>query len=140
MYTMLEHEQMLTNVEAAVREAMQFYSDKSREEKYKDDVENHPLNIPLNVIIDHVRHIITNTYFCNSLTIIKQNRGLPMGTNAAPIIANLTLYIVEAAYIDTLIVTRNFAMARTFADMVRYIDDVGTWDNEPLPQAKYGIE
>ena len=63
-----------------------------------------------------------------------------MGTNAAPIIANLTLYIVEAAYIDTLIVTRNFAMARTFADMVRYIDDVGTWDNEPPPQAKYGIE
>ena len=63
-----------------------------------------------------------------------------MGTNAAPIIANLTLYIVEAAYVDTLIVTRNFAMARTFVDMVRYIDDVGTWDNEPPPQAKYGIE
>jgi hypothetical protein len=52
-----------------------------------------------------------------------------MGTNAAPIIANLTLYIVEAAYIDTLIVTRIFAITRPFADMVRYIDDVGTWDN-----------
>jgi hypothetical protein len=51
--------------------------------------------------------------------------GIPMGTNAAPNIANLYLYDSEAKYIDSL----PLRVARAFHNTSRYIDDVLSVDN-----------
>ena len=54
--------------------------------------------------MEHVRFIVNNTYICNDRSNIKkQTVGIPMGTNASPGLANLTLYTDESEYVDNLI-------------------------------------
>jgi hypothetical protein len=48
--------------------------------------------------------VVQNTYLDNNDATLKhQSIGIPMGTNAAPELANLTLYVDEALFIDQLI-------------------------------------
>ena len=94
----------------------------------------------LEIIMDHVTFVVKNTYLCNSQENIRQQTiGIPMGTNAAPELANLTLYVDEARYIDNLIATGNIEKAERHAHTFRYIDDIITWDEEPPPEEIYQL-
>ena len=91
-----------------------------------------PTNLPeLQVIMDHVQHIVKNTYlFTKNGTIRRQKIGLPMGTNSAPELANLTLYVDESQYIDGLVQSPNaqdLELAKDHAFTQRLIDDLKTW-------------
>ena len=63
-----------------------------------------------------------------------------MGTNAAPKIANLTLYYDEATYIDQLIQQQDIQSARAHAHTRRYIDDLLLWNTTPPHQDIYGLQ
>jgi len=52
----------------------------------------------------------------------KQVKGLPMGTNPAPHLADTHCYDKESASMDTLCTT-DLNLARTFFGSYRYIDD-----------------
>ena len=54
-----------------------------------------------------------------------------MGTNSAPEIANLTLYPDEKAFVEQLI-EQDLRLAQRHNLNFRLIDDVLTWDEEPL--------
>jgi hypothetical protein len=71
------------------------------------------------------RWLIINTYILNGDVIRRQIVGIPMGTNCAPLLANLYLYAYESAYIDTL----DEATARHFQFTFRLIDDVLSVNN-----------
>ena len=62
-----------------------------------------------------------------------------MGTNAAPEIANLTLYADEAEFIDDLIRRGERLTAMSYSRTRRFIDDLLTWDNDPPPEELYGM-
>ena len=94
--------------------------------------------------MDHVQHIVQNTYLLTKNgTICRQKNGLPMGTNSAPELANLTLYVDESQYIDGLVQSPNaqdLELAKDHAFTQRLIDDLKTWDIEPPPKEIYGLE
>ena len=49
--------------------------------------------------------------------------GIPMGTDCAPLLANLFLFSYEYRYMKSLI-KNNIFMARRFNNTMRYIDDL----------------
>ena len=65
---------------------------------------------------------------CGGL-IFQQVIGIPMGTNCAPLLADLFLYSYEAEFIQTLIKSGNRRLAKSFNFTYRYIDDVLSLNN-----------
>ena len=47
-----------------------------------------------------VRFIVKNTFVLNGGVLRGQSIGIPMGTNCAPLLANLYLYYYESLFID----------------------------------------
>ena len=63
----------------------------------------------------------------------RQCIGIPMGTDCAPLLANLFLFCYEYKYMRNLIKT-NLMLAQKFSNTMRYIDDLLTLNN-PLFQS-----
>ena len=55
--------------------------------------------------------------------------GIPMGTNCAPLTANLFLYCYEMDFMSNLQKSKRFDLIDKFNDTSRYIDDIFTIDN-----------
>ena len=58
-----------------------------------------------------------------------QTVGIPMGTNCAPLLANIFLYSYEADFIQSLLSTVKKHLASRFNPTYRYIDDVLSINN-----------
>eukprot|EP00607_Mallomonas_marina_P006252 CAMPEP_0182437162 /NCGR_PEP_ID=MMETSP1167-20130531/84855_1 /TAXON_ID=2988 /ORGANISM="Mallomonas Sp, Strain CCMP3275" /LENGTH=950 /DNA_ID=CAMNT_0024629975 /DNA_START=63 /DNA_END=2915 /DNA_ORIENTATION=- len=135
MYTQLPHDRIFTNVRRAVVEAIDYLHSPSSSitklSRLKD----------ADYIMEHLQFVVSNTYFSNTTDIVRQQTiGIPMGTNAAPEIANLTLYADEAQFIDHLIATADTSTALKLAHTHRYIDDLLVWDTPPPPEDIYGLQ
>ena len=55
--------------------------------------------------------------------------GIPMGTNCAPLIADLFLYCYERYFMSDLQKSKRFDLIDMFNDTSRYLDDIFTIDN-----------
>jgi hypothetical protein len=80
-------------------------------------------------VVRLVNLLVGNTYIKNGDCIRRQVTGLPMGTNPAPHLADLTCYPHEARAMDRLVRNGSPQVARRFAGTCRYIDDVLSPDN-----------
>ena len=60
---------------------------------------------------------------------ISTNSGIPMGTNCAPLIADLFLYCYERDFMSDLQKSKRFDLIDMFNDISRYLDDIFTIDN-----------
>jgi hypothetical protein len=56
-------------------------------------------------------------------TLLQQVVGIPMGTNCAPILADLLLYSYESEFLQKLVRDKKIRGARAFNLTYRYIDD-----------------
>jgi hypothetical protein len=66
--------------------------------------------------------LIDNIFFGNQ--IFQQTVGIPMGTNCAPLLAELFLYYYEVEFIQKLLHEKNKPLAVAFNSTFRYIDDI----------------
>jgi hypothetical protein len=138
MYTCLEHKKIFGNIESAVNEAIT-YQNLFRSTS-SANVTNKVLP-SLEHIMEHVRFIVSNKFLCNNSDMIKQQTtGIPMGTNAAPALANLTLYTDEANFIDELIAKEDIDTAKRYEYTYRFIDDILIWDVLPPPLEIYNLQ
>ena len=67
------------------------------------------------------------TYLCN-LMVYQQIVGIPMGTNCAPLIADLFLYCDERDFMSDLHKSKRHDLMDMFNDTSRYLDDIFTID------------
>ena len=134
MYTCLQHDKILRNMRTAISEAISYQRQRTKATPVIRDLPN------LNWFIEHIEFLISNIFLSNNAGKLKQQVvGLPMGTNAAPEIANLTLYADEAEFIDDLIRRGERLTAMSYSRTRRFIDDLLTWDNDPPPEELYGM-
>ena len=63
-----------------------------------------------------------------------------MGTNCAPELANLTLYVTESLFMDNLINTSDSTFYKKYAHTKRWIDDIITFNAPPPPSDLYNLE
>ena len=61
--------------------------------------------------------------------VYQQIVGIPMGTNCAPLIADLFLYCCERDFMSNLQKSKRFELKDKFNDTSRYLDDIFTIDN-----------
>jgi hypothetical protein len=140
MYTCLPHETILTNVRKAICEAKEY----SRQRFMDNEVHNTDVldDISTDHLMELVTFIVSNSYVCNNPDegVLQQDIGIPMGTNSAPAIANLTLYVTEAEYIDSIVRDNQTDIAKLHSFTFRLIDDLRCFDIEPPSCLRYGLE
>ena len=73
--------------------------------------------------------LIDNIFVQFAGNIYQQTVGIPMGTNCAPLLADLFLYSYEAEFIQQLLKDGKKNVAKNFNFTFRYIDDVLSINN-----------
>ena len=72
---------------------------------------------------------LENTYVQFDGIVYQQIVGIPMGTNCAPLRADLFLYCYERDFMSDLQKSKRFDLIDKFNDTSRYLDDIFTIDN-----------
>ncbi len=80
-------------------------------------------------IFNMLEFLIDNIFVMLGGRVFQQTVGIPMGTNCAPLLADLFLYSYEADFIQELLKKNEKKLARSFNFMFCYIDDVLSLNN-----------
>ena len=80
-------------------------------------------------IIKMLEFLIDNIFVVFEGKVFQQIVGIPMGTNCAPLLADLFLYSYEAEYMQSLLSKGKKQLASRFNFTYRYIDDVLSINN-----------
>ena len=80
--------------------------------------------------------LIDNIFVFFGGTLFQQVFGIPMGTNCAPLLADLFLYSYEyeSEFLQKLVKDKKIHEARVFTFTYRYIDDVLSINNSRFPE------
>ena len=76
------------------------------------------------VRLEHLTSIVDNIFVVFAGKVFQQIIGIPMGTNCAPVLADIFLYSYEAEFIQSLLSTGRKRLASQFNFTYRYIDDI----------------
>ena len=80
-------------------------------------------------MISMLEFLIDNIFVSFGGTLFQQVVGLPMGTNCAPLLADLFLYSYESEFLQKLVKDKKIHEARAFNFTYRYIDYVLSINN-----------
>ena len=81
-----------------------------------------------------VEFLVDNIYVRFGGQLFQQMVGIPMGTNCAPLLADLFLYSYENEFLDKLVKKGKRKLARKFNPSYRYIDDLITFNNKKFKE------
>jgi len=74
-------------------------------------------------LIEAIEYVVRNAYVTCLDQVYRQTRGIPMGTNSSPFLANMYLMAYERRFIRELIALGKGHVARSFASTTRFLDD-----------------
>ena len=77
-----------------------------------------------------IEFLIDNIFVQFGGRLFRQVIGIPMGTNCAPLLADLFLYSYENEFLDNMIRSGHRRLARSFNPCYRYIDDLIVFNNK----------
>ena len=83
--------------------------------------------------------MLDNIYVRFGGQLFRQMVGIPMGTNCAPLLADLFLYSHENDFLDKLIKEGKRKLAKKFNLSYCYIDDLLSFNNERFKEFIFGI-
>ena len=81
-------------------------------------------------ICEMIEFLIVNIFVQFGGRLFRQVIGIPMGTNCAPLLADLFLYSYENEFLDNMIRSGHRRLARSFNLCYRYIDDLIVFNNK----------
>ena len=138
LYTTIPHDKLKSRLASLVKQA--FYS-KNGKKRYEYIVVNYNSSYFVkgnsdakhkftdDDIVGMINFLIDNIFVECGGEVFQQVIGIPMGTNCAPLLADLFLYSYEAEFIQTLIRSGERRLAKSFNFTYRYIDDVISLNN-----------
>ena len=83
-----------------------------------------------NHICKMIEFLVDNIYVRYGGQLFRQMVGIPMGTNCAPLLADLFLYSYENEFLDKLIKEGKRKLARKFNQSYHYTDDLISFNNK----------
>ena len=78
---------------------------------------------------DALIYLLDNSYIRFGSKGYRQNVGIPMGTNCAPLVADLFLFCYERDFMKSLIKEKRYDLIDSFNSTSRYLDDLLNIDN-----------
>ena len=81
-------------------------------------------------IIKMLEFLVDNIFVVFAGKVFQQTVGIPMGTNCAPLLADIFLFLYEGDFIQSLLSTGKKHLASRFNLTYRYIDDVLSINNQ----------
>ena len=138
LYTTIPHQKLKKRLTSIIRNAFIF---KNGNRRYKYLVLGHEETYFVkehsdsknkyseDAIIKMLEFLVDNIFVVFAGKVFQQTVGIPMGTNCAPLLANIFLYSYEADFIKSLLSTGKKHLASRFNLTYRYIDDVLSINN-----------
>ena len=138
LYTTIPHDKLKTRLFDIIDNC---FFNKNGKRKYKYLVIGHRMNY---FVVHHsdathkysevdiknmLEFLIDNIFVVFGDQVFQQSVGIPMGTNCAPLLADLFLYSYEAEFIQRLLHEKKKSLAVAFNLTFRYIDDVLSINN-----------
>ena len=80
-------------------------------------------------VCDALSYLLDNIYIRFGTKLYRQIVGIPMGTNCAPLVADLFLYCYERDFMDSLNHDNQADVIEAFNSTSRYLDDLLNIDN-----------
>ena len=141
LYTTIPHDKLKDRLKSIITESF-FHKNGNRRYKYlvfnKDRVyfvretTNSRQKYTESDIIKMLEFLVDNIFVEFGGKIFQQTIGIPMGTNCAPLLADLFLYSYEAQFIQDQLSKGNKIVASKFNWTFRYIDDVLSINNKDI--------
>ena len=138
LYTTIPHDKLKSKLKAIINQCF-FHKNGNRRFQYvvigyKDtyfvrDHSDAPQMYSDAGVIKMLEYLIDNSFVEFGGRIFQQTIGIPMGTNCAPLLADLFLYSYEAEFVQSLLQAGKKHLAQQFNFTYRYIDDVLTLKN-----------
>ena len=138
LYTTIPHTKLKTRLKDLIKQCF-FYKNGNRRYKYlvlgKDlgyFVKEHTksdIKYTEDDITKMLEFLIDNIFVVFGNQVFQQTVGIPMGTNCAPLLADLFLFSYEADFIQRLFSSNEKTVAKSFNFTYRYIDDVLSLNN-----------
>ena len=133
LYTKIPHDSLKSNLKDLIQEAYKirgakFLCVRDSGTTYWSVSRSTHRDIDEKELFDMLEFLIDNVYIEVGNKVFRQRVGIPMGTNCAPLIANLFLFFYEYKYMRYLL-KNNYQLARKCSNTVRYIDDLLTLNN-----------
>ena len=138
LYTTIPHTKLKARLSELTRNAFKYKNGKKRYEYivvghnstyFVKNTSNAKNKYTEDDIVRIIDFLIDNIFVECGGFIFQQVIGIPMGTNYAPLLADLFLYYYEAEFIQTLIKSGKGHLAKSFCFIYRYIDDVLSINN-----------
>ena len=138
LYTTIPHQKLKDRLTSIIRNAFIF---KNGNRRYKYLVLGHEESYFVKEhsdskskyseddIIKMLEFLVDNIFVVFAGKVFQQTVGIPMGTNCAPLLADIFLYSYEADFIQSLLSTGKKHLASRFNLTYRYIDDVLSINN-----------
>ena len=140
LYTTIPHDKLKSRISLLVKQAF-FHKNGSRRYQYIVITSNKGYfsnntdakhKYTDEEIIKMLHFLIDNIFIKFAGMVFRQTVGIPMGTNCAPLLADLFLYSYEAEFIQSLNKAGRKNVAKRFINTYRYIDDLISLNNPTI--------
>ena len=139
LYTSIPHDLLKNRMNSIINNAFKYRNEATRYThinvgRNKSYFTSDPLNgdnkYTANDICQMIEFLVDNIYVRFGGQLFQQKVGIPMGTNCAPLLADLFLYSYENEFLDKLIKKGKRKLARKFNLSYHYIDDLISFNNK----------
>ena len=139
LYTSIPHDLLKSRMNSIINNAFKYKNGATRYTHIKvgrnkscftSDFLNSDNKCNANDICKIIEFLMDNIYARFRGELFRQMVGIPMGTNCAPLLADLFLYSYENEFLDNLIKEGKRKLARKFNLSYRYIDDLISFNNK----------
>ena len=139
LYTSIPHDLLKSRMNSVRNNAFKYKNEAKRYThmkvgRHKSYFTSDPLNVDnrytANDICKMMEFFMENIYVRFGGQLFRQTIGIPMGTNSAPLLADLFLYSYESEVLDELVKEGKRKLARKFNLSYRYIDDLISFNNK----------
>lgn len=134
LYTTLPHNLIKDKLTALIRKTFNkvnrtFLACNTEKAFFTDDPMKYYTNWTCSEVCESLTFLLDNIFVRYGNTIHRQVIGIPMGTNCAPLIADLFLYCYERDFMLSLNPKTQANVIKAFNDTARYLDDIFNVDN-----------
>jgi hypothetical protein len=131
LYTSIPHVQLKSNLKKFVDRIFEFKEKKfitpnlfTKRAYFGDSINSKHISFDRDKLLLCINYLIDNAYVIHNDKVYRQIIGIPMGTNSAPHLANIYLYVYEYEYIERLIDKKDVKSLGKLKNIFRFQDDL----------------